>query len=309
MSTLATLDQPTQLAVIGDEWPQSRLDFIKKNFCGDAPEHLAEVFLQLCKRRNLSPEARHIYLVPRYANGQKTWVPQTSIDGYRLIADRTGKYAGTDEPQYTYNEAGTLASASVTVYKIVGGTRCPFTAVAHWSEFYPGDKQGHMWNKMPHVMLAKVAEGQALRKAFPEDLSGVYTDEEMAQAGEIREVNTSTGEIIDTTYNEPDQNYDEAPPVTERDQPKMSDKHIEEWVARILECDGMTPEAQKKQLNTLLKQAVQERNVQKIELMVEYLEDDKQADQVAQYAANKGLNSQRVVDLLTERAEGASDAE
>jgi hypothetical protein len=70
----------------------------------------------------------------------------------------------------------------VTVYKMIAGQRCPFTATARWDQYYPGDSQGFMWRKMPHLMLGKCAEGLALRKAFPAELAGAYVKEEMDQA-------------------------------------------------------------------------------------------------------------------------------
>ena len=135
-----------------------------------------KVFLAVCERKGLDPFQRQIYAVKR---GGKM-VIQTGIDGLRAIAARTGVYAGNDDPVFDNEESP--AKATVTVYKIVGGQRCAFTASARWDQYFPGERSGHMWLKMPHVMLGKCAESLALRKAFPEDLSGLYTTEEMQQA-------------------------------------------------------------------------------------------------------------------------------
>jgi len=124
--------------------------------------------------------------------GRDEMTVQVGIDGYRLIADRTGLYAGNDEAIFDREPKPT--KATVTVYKIVQGQRCAFTATARWSEYYPGDKQGFMWNKMPCVMLGKVAETLALRKAFPAELSGLYTQEEMDQAD--KEVLNENGHVL-----------------------------------------------------------------------------------------------------------------
>src|SRR3990167_4758979 len=105
---------------------------------------------------------------------------QTGIDGYRLIADRTGFYAGSDEPTYMIADDGWPDVASVTVHKLVGGVRCPFSASARWKEY--AQDTSPMWKKMPFLMLVNCAEALALRKAFPAELSGVYTHEEMMQA-------------------------------------------------------------------------------------------------------------------------------
>ena len=73
----------------------------------------------------------------------------------------------------------------VTVYRMVSGQRVAFSASARWAEYAPQGSQGFMWQKMPFLMLGKVAEALALRKAFPLDLSGLYTQEEMAQADNV----------------------------------------------------------------------------------------------------------------------------
>ena len=75
--------------------------------------------------------------------------------------------------------------ATVRVHRDRGmGNRGAWSATARWSEYYPGDQQGHMWKKMPNRMLEKCAEALALRKAFPSELSGLYVREELDQAGE-----------------------------------------------------------------------------------------------------------------------------
>ena len=136
-----------------------------------------EVFIGACTRYGLNPLANQIY--PRVSNKRLSFM--TGIDGYRAIADRTGCYAGNDDP--VFDDEGKPRKATVTVYKIVGGARCPFSATARWDQYYPGDSAGRMWKKMPHLMLGKCAEALALRKAFPAQLSGLYTQEEMEQAG------------------------------------------------------------------------------------------------------------------------------
>ena len=112
---------------------------------------------------------------------------QTGIDGYRLIAARTGQHAGTDDAVFgPEDDAGHPAFAQVTVYRFLpSGYRASFTATARWSEYRQQTRDGKltgMWSNMPYGQLAKCAESLALRKAFPAELSGVYTREEMAQA-------------------------------------------------------------------------------------------------------------------------------
>lgn len=166
------------------EWNQ----LIREQLAPEITDPELVMFAEVCKRTNLEPFAapRQIYPVMRYDGRlkRKKMVIQTGIDGFRAVAERTGAYAGSDDAEFEGVIDGTdwPAIAKVTVWKIVQGQRVPFTASARWSEFYPGDKQGNMWKRMPHVMLSKVAEAAALRKGFPQQLGSLYSDAEMGQA-------------------------------------------------------------------------------------------------------------------------------
>lgn len=172
MST--TAEQP--LAEHEQPW-ENKLELIKRTVASGASKDDLDLLLHHARKAGLDPLARQIYFVKR---GRGTI--QVGIDGLRLVADRTGLYAGNDDAVFESTPDGTPSKATVTVYKVVQGLRCPFTATARWQEYYPGDDQGFQWRKMPHVMLAKCAEALALRKAFPMEMSGLYVQEEMEQA-------------------------------------------------------------------------------------------------------------------------------
>jgi hypothetical protein len=111
---------------------------------------------------------------------------QTGIDGYRLIAERTGKYSPGKEPVFQYDQNNKLRSATAFVKKMTDdGTWHEVAATAFFHEYCQKKKDGsptQFWLNMGHTMIAKCAEALALRKAFPGDLSGVYTEDEMKQA-------------------------------------------------------------------------------------------------------------------------------
>jgi phage recombination protein Bet len=165
----------TEVAIV-QELGSDKLELIKKTVAKGATDLELELFLHASKRTGLDPLMKQIYCIKR---GDSMAI-QTGIDGYRLIADRTGQYAGSDEPQYIIGDDGFPDVASVTVTKIVSGVPCKFSASARWKEYCQTNSP--MWKKMPFLMLGKCAEALALRKAFPAELSGVYTHEEMMQA-------------------------------------------------------------------------------------------------------------------------------
>lgn len=178
---------PEQAGMPSVSWTHEQVELIKRTIAAGATHDELQLFLYQAKRTGLDPLSRQIHFVKRKDKG----TIQTAIDGYRLIANRTGKYAGSDDylfdegiPQYLHMiaERGNPATATVTVYKMVNGSKVGFSATAAWSEYFPGDAQGFMWRKMPYLMIGKCAEALALRKAFPAELSGIYTNEEMQQA-------------------------------------------------------------------------------------------------------------------------------
>jgi phage recombination protein Bet len=152
-------------------------------------------FLSVAKKLQLDPVLKQIYPVYRWDSraGKEKMVIQTGIDGFRLIAQRTGQYGGSDDPVYTVEDSFNPTNgdtvkqfkATVTVKKIVEGVSYYVAASARWNEYAQKgkDKAGKeyytgLWASMPYNQLGKCAEALALRKAFPQDLSGLYISEE-----------------------------------------------------------------------------------------------------------------------------------
>lgn len=155
-----------------------QLDLVKKTVAQGATDAELKLYLYDCQRQGVHPLDRLLHFTKR---GNK-YTPVTSIDLMRIRAAETNEYAGSDDASF-YGMAATDAfAATVTVWRLVQGTRCAFTATARWAEYYPGDQGGHMWRKMPHTMLGKCAEALALRKGFPRQLAGLYAKEELDQS-------------------------------------------------------------------------------------------------------------------------------
>lgn len=160
---------------------------IKRTVARDTTDDELALFLHVCRRSGLDPLARHIHAVKRWnaKDQREVMTIQTGIDGYRLIAARTGEHMGTEDAVFDTETEAHPHKATVTVYRLCHGQRVAFTASARWAEYVQTARSGEpnaTWQKMPYLMIAKCAEANALRKAFPAELSSVYTHEEMMQA-------------------------------------------------------------------------------------------------------------------------------
>lgn len=168
---------------IKDNFDQEEYKVIRSLF--DPSNQLSDtqirMFLSICKEKKLDPRMRQICATPRYnkATNRVECIIITQIDGFRMIAEKTGRYAPGRPTDYRYDNNGNLVYAISYVKKMTeDGTWHEIGETAYLAEY--ADKNGFMWRKMPHVMLAKCAEARALRRAFPGDLSGLYSNEEIS---------------------------------------------------------------------------------------------------------------------------------
>jgi phage recombination protein Bet len=179
-----------------------RRALLKKTIAKDLTDDEMDLFVAVCNRRRLDPFVKQIHAVKRRQwntklnDYEQVMIIQTGIDGFRLIAERTHERDGVEGPWWcgpdgewrdVWLTGSWPAAAKVIVYR--KGHARGYAGIAHWEEYVQTikDKKGnwvpnHMWSTMPAGQLAKCADALAHRKAFPEELSGIYTDDEMGQA-------------------------------------------------------------------------------------------------------------------------------
>lgn len=257
MSSPETLPQQTPSASPQDlcQYTTPQLKTIQKSVFPDGTPDEVRLFGIVCTRTGLDPFTKQIYAIKNRGKVQF----MTGIDGLRAIASRSPRYLGQDGPYWcgpdgewkdVWLDKGPPAAAKVIVL-VTGpdGSVLRVPAVAHWSEY---GSNRNVWGEKPSLMIAKCAESLGLRKAFPNDISGLYTQEEMASAKDearslppgpkptAKEPQPEVNQVVDAILDQP-KPAPEPEPKDERVTPTRADflqllkeKGVESQVAALL---------------------------------------------------------------------------
>jgi len=192
---------PRSLALTDDEL----IPVLRSSLYPGAKDESIKLAIGYCRAAGLDPIQKPVHLVPmrvkKVGGGRDDYewrdVVMPGIGLYRIQASRTSELAGIDEPAFGpdmpmpgRSDLTVPSWCKVTVYRMIGGTRVPFTACEYWTENYAtagrdSDAPNAMWLRRPRGQIAKCAEAQALRKAFPELGSQPTADETIIDPSDV----------------------------------------------------------------------------------------------------------------------------
>ena len=261
------------------EFKNEDIDLIRETVCKGASDSELRLFLYQCKRTGLDPLTRQIYAVMRKQYDKTSGFEkpvmtiQTSIDGFRLIAERSGKYAGQLGPFWADAEGkwhDVWVSNTPPAAAKVGVCRKdfdqPLWGVARFDSYaqITKDRFGKvtlqtMWQKMGDLMIAKCAESLALRKAFPLELSGIYTDNEIIE------------EKIPAESHGKNENIEYLIPVGTHQGKKLTDLNAAELISMFDYFEKHKKQLDSRSLDLLfrIKNEINKRPINKIETPIE----------------------------------------
>lgn len=170
---------------------------VHRTFMDGASKDDVALFIATCERTGLDPFARQIMASSRNTQKDGRWVTiwtwLVTIDGLRKIAVDSGDYEGQEGPwwcgkdgqwQEVWTKAEPCYAAKVLVHR--KGFRTGLSGIAKYESYVQKKKDGNpnnVWQNLGDHMTAKCAEALALRRAYPNEMAGLYTSDEMAQAG------------------------------------------------------------------------------------------------------------------------------
>lgn len=260
MNSVTVVNTPN-MQLQADPFSRDKIDLIKRQIASGASDDELALFVEQCKRTGLDPFTRQIYAIMR-----KTWNKdkksydmkmsiQVSIDGFRLVAQRTGRYAGQLGPFWCGTDGAWkdvwLDSSTPPTAAKVGVLHKDFSeplwAVARFDAYaqkYQDGKLSDMWSKFGDVMIAKCAEALALRKAFPNDLSGLYTSDELDQAQQEQDETPKTKTVVvKAEVSQPIPQLQESPPLSIGNPPAVDngdDFPFDTPAPQVVQDDGYT---------------------------------------------------------------------
>lgn len=236
------------LTTIAPEQKEDLIQVLQNSLYPGAKRESIELVLSYCRVNSIDPLLKPVHIVPTSVKvGQGQWetrdVLMPGISDYRIKAARSGEYGGKTEPEFGPDQTKKLGDVTVTfpawckvtISRIVHGQAREFVAKEYWLENYATagrntDAPNAMWRKRPYGQLAKCAEAQALRMAFPEFSGGAPTAEEM----EGKELFTGTTIDAKATIEQPAASRREAinaeVPI---DKPKAQKLTISQWLDSI----------------------------------------------------------------------------
>lgn len=199
-SQIVNINQNQDLSITNEH----KFRVIKNTLYPGSSDSEARMILDYCTARKIDPMLKPVHLVPmsvktdkKDRNGKTIYewksVVMPGIGLYRIDASRTGLYAGMSEPEFGEDITEKVGSINityprwckVTVKRLMNnGSIAEFYAKEFWKENYATKSKDDctpnaMWSKRTYGQLAKCAEAQALRKAFPESIGCQPTFEEM----------------------------------------------------------------------------------------------------------------------------------
>lgn len=221
------------MEIVARSYSASQLALIRRTVAKDCSQEEFDLFIEICKQQELDPFKKQIYaqVYNKDKKDKRQIVIVTSIDGYRSKAQRCADYRPAEEETKfeidpavknpNSNPLG-LVRAVVRVFKFGPDKQWyPVVGEARWDEFAPLEQgfdevdkgetwpdgnpkktrvpngkatlKTGAWKTMPHVMLSKCAEAQALRRGWPDVMSGLYVQEEMARV----ELDMTATEVVE----------------------------------------------------------------------------------------------------------------